>query len=719
MNRKSFFRILSILLCIVTVTILAVPGNVSAKKKKPALNSKELVLLPKQKKTLKVKGVSKKKIKKITYVSKNKKIAKVSKKGKVTAVKPGQTKVICKVRLKNGRKYSLKCKVKVSHPLPHPLGSCVVTLPTAVPEVTPEVTPEATASTAPEVTASTAPEVTASTAPEVTASTAPEVTPEATPAPPKGTHYSKNGILTTDNGEMRSDMTAFQVQHDMGLGINLGNTMESCGTWINGSSVTDYEMAWGAPETTQEMISGMKRAGFSSLRIPVAWSNMMSTDGTYTIDEEYLNRVETIMNYAFREKMYVILNIHYDGGWWARFGSFDETEREQAMVKYKAIWTQLAERYQEYSDYLIFESANEEVGSRLNLKDDYAGSGYLSSEAEIAALANKINQTFVDVVRGTGGNNAKRYLLIAGYNTNIGMTCSSLFEMPKDTIEEHLMVSVHYYSPYGYCLVDNSSDANYIASWGTDGDIAAMKADLQNMKINFTNRGIPVVIGEYGIAAAGSSMGRKEGRDVFIRTICQYAVENGMCPVLWDTDDRKNSNKAWDIYDRESCSITNNLDWSAFREVVKLIENLPVYVPSGVTGSYVWNGLIGVSGWNPTSPVADEDCSFSMSGIGACYQIDGVDWSTMEHPVMILHAKDLSATPTYEIAREVNAENQYWKYIENADLKGNWKMSEDITIDLSELGLQKRQTLYLAIRGGTSFNGKVSITIQDLKTGGE
>lgn len=141
-------------------------------------------------------------------------------------------------------------------------------------------------------------------------------------------------------------------------------------------------------------------------------------------------------------------------------------------------------------------------------------------------------------MRDSGGNNATRFLLIAGYNTDIDKTCDDRFQMPMDTIEDHLMVSVHYYTPSTYCIVsDPYNQWGYDDTWGTESDIAAMKAQLANMKINFTDKGIPVVIGEYGVTDkfVGDYV-RKDGRDIFFKTLCTYAISNGMCPMLWNTD---------------------------------------------------------------------------------------------------------------------------------------------------------------------------------------
>ena len=153
--------------------------------------------------------------------------------------------------------------------------------------------------------------------------------------------------------EMR-EITTMELVKEMGIGINLGNTLEATGSWINGTSVTNYETAWGSPVITEEMIKGYADEGFGVLRIPVAWSNMMGED--YTINPDYVARVKEVVNWALDSGMYVILNLHWDGGWFEKFPS----EKEESMYKYTRIWTQLAEAFKNYDDHLMFESFNEE-----------------------------------------------------------------------------------------------------------------------------------------------------------------------------------------------------------------------------------------------------------------------------------------------------------------------------------------------------------------------
>ena len=168
---------------------------------------------------------------------------------------------------------------------------------------------------------------------------------------------------------IRKELTAVELTRLMGNGIKLGNTMEAYGHASLGTNaaVSSYETLWGQPVTTQEMITAMKNSGFDTIRIPVAWTNTMNFEsGDYTIREDWFASVEEIVGYAMNENMYVIVNDHWDGSWWGMFGSATAKTRQKAMDMYISMWTQIAERFKNYSDYLIFESANEELGDRLN-----------------------------------------------------------------------------------------------------------------------------------------------------------------------------------------------------------------------------------------------------------------------------------------------------------------------------------------------------------------
>ena len=338
-----------------------------------------------------------------------------------------------------------------------------------------------------------------------------------------------------DNGVMREGLTALEATRLMGNGINLGNTLEACdnNVGIKTNTPLSYETYWGQPKTTQAMIDGMKAAGFDTIRIPVAWMTNATHlyEGDYTIDAGYMDRVEEVVRYARKAGMYVIINDHWDGGWYGMFGSESAETRALAMEAYKGMWQQIAERFRDYSDYLIFESANEELGGRFDENSPLYCSDsvvtYLTDD-ERYALTNEINQTFVDVVRATGGNNATRFLLIAGYSTNIDQTCDDRFQMPKDTADSKLMVSVHYYDPWSYCGASSAASAT---KWGKVSDYEYLDQQLAKMT-KFTEAGYGVVIGEYG--ALPGSDGLKDNTLAYHTAFLDACTKYNLTNCLWD-----------------------------------------------------------------------------------------------------------------------------------------------------------------------------------------
>lgn len=332
-----------------------------------------------------------------------------------------------------------------------------------------------------------------------------------------------------------ADMTALEVSKLMGNGINLGNTMESGSRDKLGTeaAIKLYETNWGQPVTTADMIKGMKAAGFDTLRIPIAWTCAINYDkDDYTIRKEFMDRIDEIVNYALDADMFVVINDHWDNQWWGRFGDADESVREGAMKLYTEMWKQIAAHFADYDERLIFESANEELGDRLN--DNWQNtsasqqSGVLTKD-ECYETVNKINQTFVDTVRAAGGKNDHRFLLIAGYNTNIAATCDDKYKMPTDSAKSKLLVSVHYYDPSGYCL-DNGS-----GSWGMKTHYQDMNTTLK-MMTKFTEAGYGVIIGEWGVLHGADEIaeGLREGTLLYMENFLDNCDLYGYVPLLWD-----------------------------------------------------------------------------------------------------------------------------------------------------------------------------------------
>jgi len=367
------------------------------------------------------------------------------------------------------------------------------------------------------------------------------------------------------SADMR-DITTMQLVKDMGLGINLGNTFESTGDWIGGTTVNDYETAWGSPTVTKAMIDGYAAAGFKTVRIPVAWSNLMTgkqAGGTYTISPALLNRVEEVVNWVLENNMYAIINIHWDGGWWENF----PTDSAECMSRYTIMWTQISGKFKNHSDYLVFESLNEE-----GVWDDvwyiWRNGDDMAAKARAYGILNVINQTFTNLIRASGGNNANRHLLIAGYATNIDRTVDDMFQMPNDP-QSRQAVSVHYYDPFGFthAPLDNSwsSWAPLRLEWGTEQDISQLNTEMDKLKTRFVNNGIPVIIGEYGVAEHG----RPEGEiRKYTLAIAAAAYERNMCPVLWDVQLANNETQYYYNRNANPPSLVDQQLTAGFRALV-------------------------------------------------------------------------------------------------------------------------------------------------------
>ncbi|MCR4742939.1 MAG: glycoside hydrolase family 5 protein [Treponema sp.] len=346
------------------------------------------------------------------------------------------------------------------------------------------------------------------------------------------------------------NLSGVEFTKEMGNGINLGNTMEATATWIPFSTedMTEYEQAWGQPVTTKEMFQSMKSAGFDSVRIPVAWTHTMDwSRGDFEINKNYLARVKTVVDYALDSGLIVMINDHWDYGWWGLF-SHDE---ELAWKIYKAIWNQVGTYFKDYPLTLIFEGGNEEIGDRLNdaisnssdsrldSSINYTSQGTLT-EAECYAKLLEINQTFVDIIRAQGGNNEKRFLLIPGYNTDIDKTTASSYQMPSDSSNtvQKLIVSVHYYLPATYAIADKSSNSwGYSDTWGTDAEILAQNEYFYKLK-TFVDKGYGVIIGEYGAASKDDGdedvITKKDGMEEWMTNILDNSDKYNYCPFLWD-----------------------------------------------------------------------------------------------------------------------------------------------------------------------------------------
>lgn len=361
------------------------------------------------------------------------------------------------------------------------------------------------------------------------------------------------------------DLNQSQIVEAMGPGWNLGNQLES---------VTDNvpeETNWGNPVITEKLIQSVKAAGFKSIRIPVSYFAKIDDDKDYTIDSKWLDRVQEVVDYCIKNDLYAVINIHGDGyntidGSWLLCNGKNQTEIKK---KYKKVWKQIAERFKNYDEHLLFESMNEE----------FDGS-YSEPNKEYYQNINDYNQIFVDTVRKTGDNNTKRWLIIPGWNTNIDYTTGDYgFKLPTDQYrdksidkeEQRIMISVHYYSPWDFCGGENC----VITQWGNEADDPSktsttcdetyMKNQLNLMKTTFADKGYPVFIGEYGSIDKTSYDSENEYyRAYFARKLCQLSRKNGCIPMYWDNG--YNGVHGFDLFDRTTCEVTQPVIIDAIME---------------------------------------------------------------------------------------------------------------------------------------------------------
>lgn len=350
----------------------------------------------------------------------------------------------------------------------------------------------------------------------------------------KSTESSTDTTKASENkpsqiaGKMRN-ITSQQLVEDMTFGWNLGNTLDVCQADRDGDGkINEHveagekvdETLWGNPKATKELFTSLKKNGVNAVRIPVTWRDHMDSNGN--IDREWMDRVQQVVDYAYSQGMYVIINVHHDGGGDPKFGAWiiEESQKDYNtfLKKYNNVWKQIAERFKNYSDYLIFESMNEVGFDTL----------YNKNKADAYNLINKINQDFVDIIRATGGNNAKRHLLIAGYYTDIERTCDSLYKMPDDKAGRCIL-SVHYYTPWDFCTCDRKH------TWGTNSEVWQMETLIGKMKKNFVDKGIPVIIGEY--AASGSDL---SSCIFFIEKLNKLCSDYGIATFIWDSGSQVN-----------------------------------------------------------------------------------------------------------------------------------------------------------------------------------
>ena len=396
---------------------------------------------------------------------------------------------------------------------------------------------------------------------------------------------TKKAASTTENGKVASvtnkvstnktagtdsfqDLNRQQITEAMGVGYNLGNSLEA------NSGGTPNETVWGNPVLTKEFVLAAKAAGFQSIRIPVSYLSKIDDNNGYKIDSAWLDHVQEVVDYCVQNDMYAIVNMHGDGyttvsGSWLLCASSDQTK---IKAKYKACWEQIADRFKNYDEHLIFESMNEEFDGTYGTPNKTAYNNI-----------NDYNQIFVDTVRQTGGNNDRRWLLIPGWNTNINYTADNYgFVLPTDQYlssdiasgEKRIMISVHYYDPWDFCGTESAdktqwgSEATNQSKVPTWGDESYMASQFKKMHDKFVSQGYGVIIGEFGaINKANYDSQNKACRAAYYQKVCYYAKQYELVPVAWDNG--FDGDYGFCLINRYSCQVTHQDIIDAMMEIYR------------------------------------------------------------------------------------------------------------------------------------------------------
>lgn len=353
----------------------------------------------------------------------------------------------------------------------------------------------------------------------------------------------------------RSFESAEKAVGNIKVGWNLGNALDSSGAWIGQYSEgkpSDYETAWGNPVTTKGLITAVKKAGFNAVRVPVTWADHI--DGSGNINKEWLDRVQEVVDYVISQDIYCVLDVHHDGGadGWIEAS---ENSYNKNSKKFSGLWKNIAERFRDYGEKLIFEGYNEILDSGDSWNDSARSDGY--------EAANKYNQLFVDTVRKTGGNNANRNLMVQVYSGSVTARSLAGFKLPEDTVKDHLIIQVHDYDPQGFTF----SDATWTTmtdKWGTDPEKKYLDDQFARLDEFSKAQGAPLVIGEFAADYKNNDSYRTAYAGYFVSGAAKYGIK---C-FWWDT-----GNMA--LFDRKNYTVTHP-------DVVKALTS---YSVSKTTGS--------------------------------------------------------------------------------------------------------------------------------------
>jgi len=356
------------------------------------------------------------------------------------------------------------------------------------------------------------------------------------------------------------DNEALAFTRSMKAGWNLGNTFDAvdCGP-IDGLL---YETAWVGAITTPQLFDALKEAGFASVRIPVSWHNHVSGE-EFTIDAAWLARVKEVVGYALSSGLIVILNTHHDV--YTEYLFPDEEHLDSSIQYLTSVWQQVSSAFAEVGDRLVFESMNEPRLKGTNIEWWLNPRDLRSGEA--VRCINALNQAFVDTVRAAGGENASRYLMVPGYDASLDGALHKEFVLPSDTAANRLIVSVHAYTPYAFALqpeTESGSTARFDPN--RENDRSEIDRLMQSLYNRFVQKGIPVVIGEFGARNKGDNL---QARADYAAYYTAAAAARGIPCFIWDNHCFTGDGEQFGLLDRR----TNTFIYP------EILESIMAYTP--------------------------------------------------------------------------------------------------------------------------------------------
>ena len=339
------------------------------------------------------------------------------------------------------------------------------------------------------------------------------------------------------------DNEAMAFLRTMGVGWNLGNTFDAYNDALPASREMDQETIWHGARTTEAMIAAVHDAGFTTIRMPVTWHNHVDAD--FNISEQWLDRVQEVLDYAYSRGMYVILDTHHDEGKDYFYPTEEYYETSERYIS--RIWAQLAERFADYDEHLIFESLNE---PRLkgHPTNEWTFTGAVPACREAAECINRLNQVFVDTVRAAGSYNETRYLMVPAYAATPAAATNAFFVLPNDTADNRIIVSAHAYTPYNFALQDGGTSEFSLKSTRSTREITKFMDSLYK---KYIANGIPVIIGEFG---AREKNGNLQARVDFTSFYVANASARNMPCCWWDNNCFTGDGERFGLLRRYNCT---------------------------------------------------------------------------------------------------------------------------------------------------------------------